>query len=53
MFNTSKMKKQECQKLLESKNYSLLLIYDNEGRPIYTEGKTYRSRRPKYVGLDE
>ncbi len=52
-FNTSKMKKQECQKLLASKNYSLVPKRNPDGRTIYTNGKTYRSRRPKYVGLDE
>ena len=52
-FNTPRMKKQECQKLLQLKNYSLLLQLNNEGRPKYTSGKTHRSRRPKYVGLDE
>ena len=53
-FNTSKMKKQECQKLLETKNYLLVPKKDiNTGRIVYTNGKTYRSRRPKYIGLDE
>ena len=51
-FITSKMKKQECQKILKSNNFSFVPVYKNE-RIQYTNGKTYRTRRPKYVGLDE
>ena len=46
------MKKQECQKILKSNDFSFMPVYKNE-RIQYTNGKTYRTRRPKYVGLDE
>ena len=36
-FNTSKMKKQECQKLLEIKNYSLVPKISPEGRKYIME----------------
>lgn len=52
IFNTSKMKKQECQKILKSNDFSFVPVYKNE-RIQYTNGKSYRTRRPKYVGLDE
>ena len=53
IFNTSKIKKEECKAILKSNNYSFILQYDHEGRILYKDGKNWRTRRPKYVGLDE
>ena len=49
--NTSSLKKIQCKKMLDNESYSFEPI-EVDGRIKYI-GKTYRSRRPAYIGLDE
>jgi hypothetical protein len=54
VLGTSTLKKQECQKIMKLDNYIFIPMRDKkDNRILYTEGKTWRSRRVRYQGLDE